>query len=169
MTPAITACKYDIAAAAFEYSEERAQSVGPVTKSVMKILCCGTGDSTANTTSFPPVNTNNFHQTFIQENRWKMYISGIGRTLLITALPFFRYVPRFWCVYLLMPQRQSDLNIISRAVMRIQGTDGGTADGFLLYYILARAHIAGLWVAVLLYALTFGCAMFRNVDKLSRL
>ena len=168
MTPAITACKYDIAAAAFEYSEERAQSVRFSDKICDEdlVLVVLDKDSTANTTSFLQSATNSFIKTFIQENRWKMYISGIGQTLLITALSILFGTFLGFGVYLLCRKGGRISNIISRAVMRvIQGTPMVVLLMVFYYIILARVHIAGLWVAILCFTLTFGCAMFGMLES----
>ena len=168
MTPAITACKYDIAAAAFEYSEERAQSVRFSDKICDEdlVLVVLDKDSTASTTSFIQSAKNSFIKTFIQENRWKMYISGIGQTLLITALSILFGTFLGFGVYLLCRKGGRISNIISRAVMRIiQGTPMVVLLMVFYYIILAKVHIAGLWVAILCFTLTFGCAMFGMLES----
>lgn len=120
-------------------------------------------DSTANTTSFLQSATNSFIKTFIQENRWKMYISGIGQTLLITALSILFGTFLGFGVYLLCRKGGRISNIISRAVMRvIQGTPMVVLLMVFYYIILARVHIAGLWVAILCFTAHFRLRHVRN-------
>ena len=138
MTPAITACKYDIAAAAFEYSEERAQSVRFSDKICDEDLCtCGTGQRQyCQHNIFPPVSHKQLHQNLYSgkplENVHQRHWTDTAH-----YCPFhsFRYVPRFWCIPS-VPQRRSDLqhHIPGCYACYSGDADGGTADGFLLYY-----------------------------------
>ncbi len=168
MTPAITACKYDIAAAAFEYSEERAESVRFSDKICDEdlVLVVLDKDSTTDTTPFIQSVKSSFNKTFIQENRWKMYISGIGQTLLITALSLFFGTFLGFGVYLLCRKGGRVSNLISRVVMRvIQGTPMVVLLMVFYYIIFANVHISGLWVAIFCFTLTFGCAMFGMLES----
>lgn len=168
MTPAITACKYDIAAAAFEYSDERAESVRFSDKICDEdlVLVVLDKDSTGSTASFIQSVKNSFSKTFIQENRWKMYISGIGQTLLITGLSILFGTFLGFGVYLLCRRGRRISNVISRAVMRIiQGTPMVVLLMVFYYIVFARVHITGIWVAVFCFTLTFGCAMFGMLES----
>lgn len=173
MTPAITACKYDIAAAAFEYSEERAQSVRFSDKICDEdlVLVVLDKDSTANTTSFLQSATNSFIKTFIQgkplENVHQRHWTDTAH-----YCPFhsFRYVPRFWCIPS-VPQRRSDLqhHIPGCYACYSGDADGGTADGFLLYYTCQSTYCGTVGCHSLLYGSLSAAPCSECLNPVSRL
>ncbi len=171
---AVVAGKCDFAAGAIAYTKERAESVdfsNPVFKaySVLAYLRTdeepgadeeqGAGNATM-ATAWDGVR-DSFNKTFLRENRYQLFLSGIGTTMLITLLSIFFGTALGFIVFMLCRNGNRIANGMTKvSVWLVQGTPMVVLLMILYYIIFASVAISGVAVAVLGFTLTFGAAVF---------
>ena len=165
--PSMQNCKYDIAAATFEYSEERAEIVSFSDSAYEEeIILVVRGDSDGNSKSTWDSIKDSFYKTFIRFDRWKLFLDGVGQTLLITVLSMIGGTILGLAVYRLCRRGGKPANYISRfAMWLIDGTPMVVLLMIFYYIILGKLKIDGIWVAVLCFSLTFGSSMFGMITS----
>ena len=102
-----------------------------------------------------------FYKTFIKENRWKMFLSGVGTTLLITILSILFGTLLGFIVFMLC--RKDDpiaLRITRFFVWLIQGMPVVVLLMILYYIIFARTGISGTFVSVIGFTLIFAASVY---------
>ena len=102
-----------------------------------------------------------FEKTFIRENRWKLFLEGIGTTMLITVLSIIFGTALGFAVY--MPCRNGNrlANRITRFfVWLVQGMPVVVLLMILYYIIFARSSVSGTVVAIAGFTLVFGSAVY---------
>lgn len=103
-----------------------------------------------------------FEKTFLRMDRWKLFLRGIGRTLLITVLScifgtVLGFLLYFWC---------RDGGKLAKAVTGasawlLHGMPGVVLLMVLYYVIFGRVNAPGIWISILAFTLTFGCGMYK--------
>ncbi|MCR4845974.1 MAG: ABC transporter permease subunit [Eubacterium sp.] len=98
-----------------------------------------------------------FNKTFIREARWKLIVSGIGMTCLITVLSMlFGTILAF----LITQFRRTDsrlANPISNIYVKLlQGTPTVVLLMILYYVLLGKTGLSAMWVAVVGFTLNLG-------------
>ena len=86
LIPSLVSRKIDVAAASISITEERALSVDfsvPDYYGGIVLIVRSSGDEAATSTLWDDISTS-FSRTFIQEDRWKMLLQGLGTTLVIS-------------------------------------------------------------------------------------
>ncbi len=102
-----------------------------------------------------------FEKTFLRENRWKLFLTGIGNTLLITLLSMLFGTLLGFAVYLLCRKGGVLANRLTAACIWLVEGMPMVVLLMILYYIVFRsAEASGLAVAVIGFTLTFGASMF---------
>ena len=102
-----------------------------------------------------------FEKTFLRENRWKLYLTGIGNTLLITLLSILFGTLLGFVVYVLCRKGSVLANRLTKACIWLVEGMPMVVLLMVLYYIVFRsAGIGGLAVSVIGFMLTFGASMF---------
>ncbi len=105
-----------------------------------------------------------FYRTFIEDNRWMLFVKGIGRTLLITFLSMLLGTILGFVVYLLCRKGNKVANGITNAIIwLIQGIPMVVLLMVFFYIIFGKSQIGGIWVAVIGFTLTFGAAVFQMI------
>ena len=102
-----------------------------------------------------------FEKTFIRENRWKLFLEGIGTTMLITVLSIIFGTALGFAVY--MPCRNGNkfANRITRFfVWLVQGMPVVVLLMILYYIIFARSSVSGTVVAIAGFTLVFGSSVY---------
>ena len=167
----LTTGRFDMLATALSYTEERAQIVlfsEPVIQfdSVLAVrkedteASAATGSGAAGTGSsqnFWQKICGSFERNFIREQRWKLILSGIGTTCLITVLAvLFGSVLAFGiCMLRRSGSRVGDL--LCRGYVRIlQGTPMVVLLLILYYIVFSDVPMDAVWVAVAGFSLHFG-------------
>ena len=179
MIAAVQSGKCDMSQS-MNYTEERAQSVlfSPtatvhagnvivVRKAVTEApkiapAVSATAAPTApNTPTFLDELAASFNRTFIREDRWRLFIEGIINTMIITVLSIICGTILGFVVYLFCRGGNVIANLITRFfVWLIQGTPMVVLLMILYYIIFGKVDIAGIWVAVIAFTLTFGAGVY---------
>ncbi len=102
-----------------------------------------------------------FEKTFIREERYKMFLSGILTTILITVLSILFGTILGFLAYMCCRNGNKAANIISGfLVWLIQGMPVVVLLMILYYIIFAKAQISGTVVAVISFTLVFSSGVF---------
>ncbi len=102
-----------------------------------------------------------FEKTFLREDRWKLFVSGVGTTLLITALSIVLGTVLGFCIFLLCRKGSPAANGIARFfVWLVQGMPMVVLLMILYYVVFGSVAISGTIVAVIGFTLVFGASVF---------
>ena len=102
-----------------------------------------------------------FNKTFVRESRWKLFLKGIGTTLLITVLSIIFGTLIGFAVYMLCRRGNRVANTVTRfCVWLIQGTPVVVLLMILYYIVFSKARLSGVAVSVIAFTLIFAAAVF---------
>ena len=102
-----------------------------------------------------------FEKTFIRENRWKLFVQGIGTTMLITVLSILFGTAAGFAAFMLCRNGNKAANTIARfTVWLVQGMPVVVLLMILYYIIFGRTQLSGAAVSVIAFTLVFGCSVF---------
>ena len=111
--------------------------------------------------SFLSAIADSFQKTFIRENRWKLFLKGIGTTMLITVLSVLFGTILGFAAFMLCRNGNPAANFITRFfVWLVQGMPAVVLLMILYYIIFGRVNISGAAVSVVGFTLVFGSAVF---------
>ena len=162
--PAVQTGKADFAMAGITITEERKEGVlfsepyytGGTVVAILDRSKVGVG-----ATSFFDGIAESFAKTFIRENRWHMFMEGVGVTLAITLLSIVLGTLLGFIVFLLCRNGGRISNGIRSACMwLIQGMPGVVLLMILYYIVFGSFSIGGVAVSVVGFTLTFGTTVF---------
>ena len=104
---------------------------------------------------------NSFYNTFIRESRWKLFLQGIGTTLLITALSILFGTLLGFAVYMACRNGNPVANAVTRfCVWLVQGMPVVVLLMILYYIIFGKASFDGTIVSVVGFTLIFGAGVY---------
>ena len=116
---------------------------------------------TEETSSFLGSIESSFGKTFIREDRWKLFLSGIGSTLQITMLAVLLGTLLGFTLFMFCRNGNPIANLIARfCIWLVQGMPVVVLLMILYYVVFNSIAISGLAVAVIGFTLTFGAAVF---------
>jgi len=116
--------------------------------------------STGTEPGFFPSVRNSFDKTFLRENRWQLFASGIGVTLLITALSALCGTVLAFLLFLIYRKELSAPNLVIRILSDILQKTPVVVILMILYYILfSRSSLEGVWVSCIGFSLIFACSV----------
>lgn len=102
-----------------------------------------------------------FQKTFIRENRWQLFLQGIGTTLLITVLSILFGTVLGFAVFMLCRNGNPIANRITHFfVWLVQGMPVVVLLMILYYIIFGGVAISGAAVSVVGFTLVFGAAVY---------
>ena len=102
-----------------------------------------------------------FQKTFIREDRWQLFLAGIGTTLLITVLSIPLGTVLGFGVFMLCRNGNPAANAVTRfCVWLVQGMPAVVLLMILYYIIFGKVSIPGTAVAVIGFTLVFGASMY---------
>lgn len=111
--------------------------------------------------SFWNVIAASFEKTFIREDRWQLFLAGIGTTLLITALAILFGTALGFGVFMLCRKGNPVANTLTRFfVWLIQGMPVVVLLMILYYIIFGSVSISGTLVSVIGFTLVFGAGVY---------
>ena len=165
--PAVQTGECDFAASGISVTPERAESVlfsepyyaGSTVLVVMKSEAPAAGAQAKG--GFWDAVADSFRKTFLRENRWQLFLEGIGTTLLITLLSILFGTALGFLVFMLCRNGNAAANGIARfCVWLVTGTPMVVLLMILHYILFASVAISGIAVAVIGFTLTFGASVF---------
>ena len=110
--------------------------------------------------------TDSFRKTFIVENRWQLFLDGIGTTLLITVLSILFGTALGFSVFLLCRKGNPVANGVTHILIRlVTGLPTVVLLMVLYYVIFGGLTISAAVVSVICFSLVFGsavCAMVKG-------
>ena len=164
--PAVVSGKVDFAGGGIAYTPERAESVlysEPTYEGGSVIAVCKSAAEPEESGFLTSVRES-FEKTFVRENRWKLFLEGIGTTLLITALSILFGTALGFAVFLLCRKGNPVANAVTRFfVWLINGMPMVVLLMILYYIIFGRVAISGTVVSVIGFTLVFGSAVYAMV------
>ena len=173
--PGLAGGKYDFGADGIAVTEERKQSVNfsvPDYEAavVLAVLKTQTGQESA---GFFSRLAESFRKTFIREQRWKLIVSGIVTTLIISLGAALLGTLLGFGLCMLRRMRSPVIHGITTVYIRImQGTPILVLLMILFYIVFAKSEVSGELIAVIAFSLNFAaytCEIFRSgidaVDK----
>ncbi len=161
--PSIQSGKCNFAAASINITEERKESVyfsDPIYTggSAICVLKPNAADSGG---GFLASIGESLEKTFIRENRWQLFLRGIGTTMLITVLSVLFGTILGFTVFMLCRNGNPIANFITRFfVWLVQGMPVVVLLMILYYIIFGRVNISGAAVSVVGFTLVFGSSVF---------
>ena len=160
--PAVYTGKCDFGGAGIGITPERAESVlfsEPNYIGGIAVVVLQTNNYTPPT--FREEISSSFEKTFIREGRWKLFLEGVGTTMLITLLTILFGTALGFVLFMLCRNGNPVANGITRACLWVvQGTPMVVLLMILYYIIFGAVEISGMAVAVFGFTLTFGAAVF---------
>ena len=107
-----------------------------------------------------------FEKTFIREDRYKLFLSGIWTTLLITVLSILFGTTLGFLMYIGCRRGGKTADTIAKVfIWLIQGMPVVVFLMILYYIIFAKANIRGTAVAVIAFTLVFGAGVFGGLKS----
>ncbi len=159
--PSVESGKSDMAISALSIDEERAQTVnfsqpyykGEIIAAVLK--------ADIEETSFIGGIKESFIKTFVKEHRYRLFITGVLTTLLITVLAIAFGTLLGFIIFMACRRGNPVANIIARVfVWLIQGMPIVVLLMILYYIIFAKSDIGGTVVSVVAFTMVFGAGVF---------
>ena len=162
--PAVLKGKADIGGCSMTITKERAESVlftDPDYSSGPCIVVKKATTLTSDKKGFLEGVSDSIVKTFIRESRWKLFLSGIGSTMLITVLSIIFGTLLGFATFILSRRNIKLLNkIFDFFSWLIQGMPTVVFLMILFYIVFAKAGVSGTGVAIIGFTLTFAtCVM----------
>ncbi|MBO5842041.1 MAG: ABC transporter substrate-binding protein/permease, partial [Clostridia bacterium] len=169
--PGVTTGKYDIGTGAITITEERAQSVNfsdsHLTVDVVMVIKAEPDSATQ--PGFWDELKEDFHKTFIRENRWELIVQGIGVTMLISICAAITGTLLGFGLYMLSRSDVRLLRCVAKGIARvysrmIAGTPVVVILMILFYVIFGKVRdMNGIVVAIIGFTLTFGAFVYDHM------
>lgn len=169
--PGVTTGKYDIGTGAITITEERAQSVNfsesHLTVDVVMAIKADADNAAA--PGFWDELKEDFHKTFIRENRWKLIVQGVGVTMLISICAAVCGSLLGFGLYMLSRSDVKTLQRLTKGVAKVYsrlvaGTPVVVILMILFYVIFGQIRdMSGIVVAIIGFTLTFGAFVYDHM------
>ncbi len=169
--PGVTTGKYDIGTGAFTITEERAQSVdfSESHLTVDVVMVVKAGENSAKTGTFWDEMKEDFHKTFIREERWKMIVDGVGVTMLISLCATVAGSLLGFGLYMLSRSNAKLLQLLAKGIAKVYsrivaGTPVVVILMILFYVIFGKVRdMSGILVSIIGFTLTFGAFVYDHM------
>lgn len=164
--PSVVTGKADFGCGGIAYTPERAESVlySEFTFESHSVIAVLKDPGAAADQGFLTSVKQSFERTFIKENRWKLFIEGIGTTLLITVLSILFGTVLGFVVFMICRNGHPVANAITRfCIWLVQGMPVVVLLMILYYIIFGKLAISGVVVAIVGFTLVFGSAVYAMI------
>ena len=181
LIPALQSGKADLAGRSMSITEERLQKIdfsdpfytggsvlivlkNKIDPTVLKTLQSTEGVD-GDDSSFISSIVRSFNRTFIQENRWNVFLSGLLRTLLITfsSMTFGCFLG-FALFFLCRNGGKTVRSIVQFVTGIIVGIPAVVLLMVLFYVVFGKSSISGITVSIIAFTLTFGISVFHMLE-----
>ena len=162
MLAAVQTGKVDFAISGIAITEERKESVlfsDPYYTggTLMAVLRAGKAEETG----FWAGIRSSFQKTFLREERWRLFASGVVTTLVITLLSIILGTALGFAVFMICRNGNPAANLITHfCLWLVQGMPMVVLLMVLYYVIFGTVSISGILVAVIGFTFTFGSSVF---------
>ena len=158
MLSGVEAGKYDLAASQIAWTEERAQNIlysdVYATQDIVAIMVGD--DASASSEGFFSGIAGSFVRNFVTEARWKMIVSGLWNTLMLTVLSVLAGSILGYGICLLRCSKNKAAVAAAKVYIKIfQGTPIVVLLLIMYYIIFGNSRLPGFWVAVAAFGLNF--------------
>ena len=164
---AVQSGKYDTACCAISITEERKESMlfSEPDYSGGTVLMVRNEGADENLNFFESV-AESFKKTFIRENRWKLFLKGIGTTFLITVMSIILGTLLGFFVFMACRNGNPAANAIARfCVWLIRGMPVVVLLMILYYIIFGNVAVSGTLVSIIGFTLVFAAGTFESVKS----
>ena len=154
--------KHDVACCGISITEERKETMlfSDPDYSGGTVLLAKKVDAGEGKLGFFESIADSFNKTFIRENRWKLFLQGIGTTMLITVLSIIFGTILGFLVFMLCRKGNRAANAITRfCIWLIHGMPVVVLLMILYYIIFGEVAISGTLVSIVGFTLIFGSAV----------
>lgn len=104
---------------------------------------------------------NSFYKTFIKESRWRLFVSGIGTTIMITVLSaLFGTVLGFFAYMCCRHENKVALKIVGFFNWFFEGIPTVVFLMILSFVVFKSSAIHSVWIAIIGFSLIFGSGMY---------
>ena len=101
-----------------------------------------------------------FHKTFVREGRYRLFLSGLGVTALVTVVSAFCGTMLGFMFFLLYRRRLRLTNAILNVWMDVMQKTPVVLILMILYYLVFGSfELGGVWVSVIGFSMLFSCAV----------
>ena len=98
-------------------------------------------------------------KTFVREGRWKLFVSGIGITVLITVLAVLFGTVLGFLLFLAYRKNNCIFNGFLNVLMDILEKTPVVVILMILYYVIfGKSNLDGVWVSVVGFSVMFACS-----------
>lgn len=157
MVPGIQAGKFDMGGACLTITEERKQSVlfseADYTGGIVAIV--RTGEAANGGGGLWSYLQDGFYKTFLLENRWKLFVRGLGVTLLISVASAVLGTALGFCLCMARRSKRKWLNAPARLLVRIVQGVPVLVLLMILYFLVLKDLKSGVVVAVAGFSINF--------------
>ncbi len=166
MLASLTTGKADLGAACVSITEERKKSgllfTDPNYESGV-VLVVRNGSPSAEIPRDGGI-LESFEKTFIREARWKLFVSGIGITVLITALSVFFGTVIGFLLFLVYRKNHKVFNGVMNVLIDILEKTPVVVIQMILYYIIfGKTNLDGIWVSAVGFSMMFACSFISTL------
>ena len=159
---AVQSGKFDTACCGISITEERKESMlfSEPDYSGGTVLVVKKGGAAENVNFFESV-AEAFNKTFVRENRWIMFLEGIGTTVLITVVSVILGTALGFFVFMRCRKGNKAANAITRfCIWLIHGMPVVVLLMILYYIVFGKVDISGTIVSIIGFTLIFGSSVF---------
>lgn len=157
LIPGVQAGRFDMAGACITVTEERKQSVlfseADYTGGIVAIV--RSGEETNGGGGLWSYLQNGFYKTFLLENRWKLFIQGLGVTLLISVVSAVLGTALGFCLCMARRSKRKWLNVPVRLLVRVVQGIPVLVLLMILYFLVLKNLKNGVVVAVAGFSINF--------------
>ena len=165
--PSVSSGKCDLGGSSITITDERKESVefsAPYYFGGLAAAVLNTDSGSGG--SFFSRLRESFAKTFIKEKRYRLFLSGILTTLLITILSALFGTLLGFLVYLLCRNGNKYANAVTRVCVRLLQMLPVVVLLMILYYIVfSSAPVSGTFVSVIAFTLTFAASVYGNLTS----
>ena len=160
LMPSLQTRKSDVVSGHMTMTEERREIVDfsyPAYREPLVALVRAKDDGTQKTGGFLSGLKESFQRTFIRENRFRLILSGLGITVLLSVLSCLFGLVFGFCLCMIRRSRFKPGRVFAAVFVRIvQGTPIVVLLMILFYVVFGKVSISGIVVSVIGFSVNFG-------------
>lgn len=166
LIPGLDSGQYDMAAGSVEPTAERRETADFSDPTYTGQILLAVRNDASSEASFIDSIRFSFERTFLRENRWQLFLSGILTTLWIAVISMVLGTVLGFLTYFICKGGNRLANKIAGfCIWLVEGMPMVVLLMILYYIVFGKSDISGIWVSIIGFTLTFGCSMFGMVKS----